>query len=111
VDLLTGGGSQAWTIVGAQAATGSGCAAGDVMYTFKRTPAEVVVQECAKGAWSSRTLPYTTWAEKGKEGIAYGGVTYEVKELRSSARCKGNNPPSSMPDGTSDAARLILPTH
>ncbi len=103
-----------WTVIGSGAADGA-CKPGDASYVFKAEPAQVVVKECAGGAWKARTEAVTTWSAGGKSGIAFGGARYEVKSLPASApACKGNSPCmrlATVPDGKTDATRTIYLAH
>jgi len=114
LDQLTGGTTRQWSIVGTKAAPDAACGTTDRYYTFQRSPAQVVVQECSGGKFASRTLPLTSWTTNGKSGIAFGGSSYEVKELHAGAPvCKGNANCirlASVPDGKTDATTTIYLT-
>jgi len=112
LSTLTGSGpSQQWSVIG-NAATPT-CSPGDATYTFSAK--QVVIAQCAGGAWKSSTQAVTTWTANGKSGIAFGGSKYEVKTLPASApACKGNATCVrlvTMPDGKTDATRTIYLTH
>jgi len=104
---------QQWSIIG-NSAEGT-CKAGDAVYTFQAKPAQVVVKECAGGAWKSRTEAITPWSADGKSGIAFGGAKYEVKTLPATApACKGNGNCVrlvTVPDGKTDATRTLYLAH
>jgi len=114
MDQLTGGNTRQWSIVGTKAAPGAPCATADRYYTFHRAPAQVVVQECQGGKFTARTLPLTSWTANGRTGIAFGGTSYELKELHAGAPvCKGNANCirlASVPDGKTDATTTIYLT-
>ena len=111
---LSGATGQRWSIIGGGAADAA-CKAGDGVYTFQAKPAQVVVKECAGGAWKSRTEAITTWSANGKSGIAFGGAKYEVKTLPATApACEGNGNCVrlvTVPDGKTDATRTIYLAH
>ena len=108
---LTGNGSQQWMVIGN--ATTPKCSPGDATYMFSAK--EVVVQECAGGAWKSTKEVLEPWNAGGKSGIAFGGARYEVKSLpASAAACKGNANCvrlTTVPDGKTDATRSIYLAH
>lgn len=107
LSTLTVGGSQQWTVIGN--ATTPKCSPGDASYTFSAK--QVVVKECAGGAWKSSNEVLDTWSANGKSGIAFGGARYEVKSLPATApACKGNAHCVrlvTVPDGRTDATRSI----
>lgn len=111
IATLTGGGSQQWMVIGN--ATAPKCSPGDATYTFSAK--EVVVQNCAGGAWKSSKEVLEPWSASGKSGIAFGGARYEVKGLpATAAACKGNANCvrlTTVPDGKTDATRTIYLTH
>ena len=82
-------------------------------YTFSAK--EVVVKECAEGAWKSTKEVLETWGAGGKSGIAFAGARYEVKSLpAAAAACKGNANCvrlTTVPDGKTDATRSIYLAH
>ena len=112
LSTLTGGGKQEWSVIG-NTSTAPKCTPGDATYTFSAK--QVVVKQCAGGAWKSSTETLTTWSANGKSGIAFGGAKYEVKALPASApACKGNANCVrlvTVPDGKTDATRTIYLTH
>ena len=112
---LAGTSMQQWSTIGTKSAPTGACTAGEAYYTFKLKPAQVVVQKCASGAWTSNTDAITNWTAGGKSGIAFGGAKYEVKSLPASApACKGNANCVrlvTMPDGKTDATRTIYLAH
>ncbi len=111
---LAGTTSLKWSVIGTESPATGACAVGEAYYTFQRSPAQVVVQQCAGGSWTSRTLPVTNWSTNGKSGVAFGGASYELKSLPQAAPvCKGNVNClrlSSMPDGKTDATTTIYLT-
>ena len=111
---LSGTTSLKWSAIGTRSAMAAACAAGEAYYTFQRSPAQVVVQQCAGGNWTTRTLPVTDWAANGKSGITFGGASYELKSLAAAAPvCKGNANClrlASRPDGKTDATTTIYLT-
>lgn len=113
-ELLSGGNYQQWSQIGTSATTMASCASGDRLYVFKMKPAQVVVQECVNGTFKPRTLPLTGWTKDGRSGVAFDGISYEVKQLRGGAPvCKGNANCirlASMPDGKTDATTTIYLT-
>ena len=108
---LTGDGSLQWMVVGN--ATTPKCSPGDAIYTFSAK--EVVIQQCAEGAWKSTKEVLEPLSAGGKNGIAFGGARYEVKSLpASAAACKGNANCvrlTTVPDGKTDATRSIYLAH
>ncbi|MBL8001851.1 MAG: hypothetical protein JNL05_07815 [Flavobacteriales bacterium] len=114
LDLLDGGTRQQWSVIGTRSATGGSCTPGEAYYTFQRSPAQVVVQECAGGTWKPRTVACTTWSNGGKAGVTFDGRSYEVKMLHAGAPvCKGSANClrlTSLPDGKSDVATNIYLT-
>ena len=111
---LAGATSLKWSVIGTKSTSTGACAAGEAYYTFQRSPAQVVVQQCAGGSWTTRTLPVTNWSANGKSGITFGGASYELKNLPAAAPvCKGNANCmrlASMPDGKTDATTTIYLT-
>ena len=111
VNTLSGGASQQWSVIGTDPAAGT-CKAGDASYTFSAK--EVVVKQCAGGAWKSSTEALDTWSAGGKNGIAFGGARYEVKSLPATApACKGSANCvrlTTVPDGKTDATRSLYLT-
>jgi len=114
LDLLAGSAKQQWSVVGTRSAPTGACSANEAYYTFQRTPAQVVVQECAGGVWKPRTSAFTTWSANGKAGVTLDGRSFEVKALHAGAPvCKGSANCvrlSSLPDGKSDVATNIYLT-
>ena len=111
---LAGTTSQQWWVIGTLH-DGATCKPGDATYTFSKTPAQVVMKQCAGGTWKSSTEAVTTWNAGTKSGIAFGGARYEVKALPPTApACKGNAHClrlATVPDGKTDATRTIYLTH
>lgn len=111
--MLTGANGQQWTVIGSSDQAGGACKEGDATYTFSAK--DVVVKKCTGGTWKSRTEALATWAAGGKNGVAFGGEKYEVKQLPASApACKGHGHCvrlATMPDGKTDATRTIYLWH